>query len=363
MSFVFLVAMECWLTWSGTEAVDAGKSQGSADAALLRTARFPASAAKQRDEWARYHLSATDREKALVWIDQLGASGFRERETAQKRLVQLGPGVICLLRSFAENEFPERQKRVLSCLRVLERDVDANALEASIRVCASKACAPDLWRLLESCPDAYLEEEIAGEVLRLARNDAATLAMIKGGAKSSSGAQRACSLIAAAPTASELSPALWKKAKDQAPHWPLFRSDANRGKEWEVGPTYRSRRSFERFMDAMRRRDRDAMMRLCHLPFCLSGRLAVQSGGELDELLDQTLEGLKGKTWSCQILAVLPLAAYAASEEEHSLLAGLPARAIRVIRVRTAIVGERSEEGHFFMFLEPTPRLMGIGQK
>lgn len=350
MLLILLVAMECGRTWNRMDSPDP-RPQRDADAALLRSAGF-LKGESLKDALGRYHLSKSQRADALLWIEHLGSPRFAEREQAQKRLLDAGPPVLPLLR-LVRSEHVERSKRLATCLIHLERRFDPALLEAMIRCHAAPTTAPDLWRLLENCPDPAIEEETAGILVRLARSHASVRHLIEKGSKSSFPAQRACAMLLSGAKS-------WDRLKDCCPDWNLCHS---RTDMLEPGPTHRSRQAVVRFLNLTSRGDQAGMLRMSHLPFCLAGRFTLLSVPELEELLTQSLDGLKGKSWSCEVLEAMRLETYAPSADEMNFLQAYPSKDIRVVKTRMHLDASPPEVGYFFVILRPQPQLLGVGAR
>lgn len=342
--------MECGRTWNWMDSLD-HRPQRDADAALLRSAGF-LKGESLKDALGRYHLSDSQRADALHWIEHLGSSRFAERELAQKRLLDTGSAVLPLLR-LARSDHAERGKRLATCLTHLERRFEPALLEAMIRYHAAPTTAPDLWRFLENCPDPAIEEETVGILVRLARSHASVRHLIEKGGTSPFPAQRASAmLLSGAKT--------WDRLKGFCPDWNLCHS---RTDMLEPGPTHRSRQAVVRFLNLTSRSDQAGMLRMSHLPFSLAGRFTLQSAPELEELLTQSLDGLKGKSWSCEVLEAMRLETYGPNADEMNFLQAYPSKDIRVVKTRMHLDTSPPEVGYFIIILRPQPHILGVGAR
>lgn len=358
-----------WLAGSGMEASEAWRAQANADAALLRSGGLTLSSENQTEYLERFLLDGTQRGKATAWIEQLGDLQYGMREKALAGLRKLGPGVIPSLQRVLGDSNLERHHRAEICLRFLEGQMDLALLEASARFLARHAESGRgeiLWRLLESCPDPIVAEEIAGELLLLSEKDKGIRKQIGKGETASFPAQRALFFLGQMEQAKTKERRLfcWKQMGEAAPGWSLGQPEPPGDKgELAIGAGQRSRQALRHFLKGLRQGEVESSRRQCHLPFCLGGRLALRNANELDEFLTQTLDGLKGKNWTCHLLEVSHLKSYGPSEEEQALLKDIPVLEIRVVHVRAGLIGAGLEEGYFFVRLLPRAGLVGIGEK
>jgi hypothetical protein len=255
----------------------------------------------------------------------------------------------------------ERKRRTLTILKSQEGQADLIHLETSARWLARHADVAAitlLWRLLESCPGSQLEEEIAGELLVLAPRNKHAADLIDRREETSFPAQRACCLLKRTNAATNEEERLlcWEKLRAEAPEWLLCRGGGSETKT--IGAVQRSRETLRRFLAALRKEDRAEVVSCCHLPFWLGGRFPLNDSQELEEFLTQTLTGLKGRAWICQVLEVNHLKNDV--EEERAMFKDVPAAEVRMIHVRAGLSGEALEDGYFFVRLLPRPVVLGI---
>lgn len=355
LMIVFLIGLSLSVT-----PAEPPSTQDEVDAALLRSAGL--TPAGQAAYLERLLLSEARQSLVRQWIDELGHARFAVREQASYHLGLAGPGAIAQLRPHLVAPSAEKCKRVQSCLRKLEGQVDSAVLEAAVRQMAQTSgqwAGPHLWQLLATCPDPYVEEETAAVVLDLAERHANVRSLLTG--PTTNHVQQAVAKLWQAHDHDEAGRLqAYQKAKQLTPQWSWWHLERPR---LPLAPSQRAQQFFTGFLDKLRRDDEKQLVSMCHIPFALAGRFAIKNREEMTELLQQTVQELRTKSWACETVAVLRLETYRPTTDEWNLLREVPAEEIRVVRVRVSMAGEAAQEGHFFVRLTPEPRLLGIGEK
>ncbi len=130
------------------------------DVALLKEAGVATDSASLLAYVRKRTLTPAVRARAEKLIAALADDEFRTREQASADLLEMGPGIVGLLRPFTTSRDLEQRRRVQRLLRRLEPGFDAGHVAAAARLLAARRTAGGTAALLAYLPDAPSDSEV-----------------------------------------------------------------------------------------------------------------------------------------------------------------------------------------------------------
>jgi hypothetical protein len=163
MRYTTLICIGAFWTALAVPAVPAG--QPEEDEAALKEAKLSTTTADLLEFFRKRILPETDQGRVRALIGKLNDDAFAVRQEASEALINLGPGIIPLLREAIRSPNPEVACRARECLAVAEKTSTPELLSAAVRLLGHRKPPEAAKVLLDFAPFA---DEGVNDALRAA---------------------------------------------------------------------------------------------------------------------------------------------------------------------------------------------------